>query len=72
MDRLRDRAWQQGIAILLTLAGAALIYSGAGESGELDAVAAIGAAILAIGIALPLVAEITHGSRSNQSKSEDV
>lgn len=72
MAWLRDRAWQQGIAILLALAGASLIYLGARHTGELGGVGLIGVALFVIGIAVPLVAEILRANRETTSKSEDV
>ncbi|MGD9617927.1 MAG: hypothetical protein AB7H90_22435 [Alphaproteobacteria bacterium] len=72
MAWLRDRAWQQGIAILLALAGAVLIYFGARPAGELGGVALTGIVLFATGIALPLIVELLRMHREDTARSEDV
>lgn len=72
MAWIRDRAWQQGIAILLALAGAALVYAGAHRTGELGGMALTGVALLAVGIALPLVTELLRMHRESMDRNEDV
>jgi hypothetical protein len=69
---IRDRAWQQGIAILLALAGALLVYVGGHRTGELGGMALAGVALFAAGIALPLIAEVLRARREDTAWSEDV
>lgn len=72
MGWLRDRAWQQAIAILLTVAGAALVYSGAADTGELDGRALVGVACFVIGLAAPLISQARITASENSTRSEDV
>lgn len=72
MRWLRERAWQQAIAILLVLAGAVLIYLGAAGTGALDGKAVAGAALFATGLAAPLVSQAVQGQRADSTRSEDV
>lgn len=72
MTWVRDPAWQQGVAILLVVAGAIQIYHGAAGTGELGGIALLGIALLAIGIALPLITQALPAQRANAAKIEDV
>lgn len=72
MTWLRDPAWQQGLAILLVVVGAILIYRGATAAGELGLRALFGVVLFAIGIALPLISQAFRAHRESAAKSEDV
>ena len=71
MAWLRDPAWQQGVAILLVIAGASLIYRGAAvtEPGE---IAILGVTLFSVGIALPLISQAFGARRKDTGRSEDV
>jgi hypothetical protein len=71
MAWLRDPAWQQGLAILLVVAGAIQIYFGAAAM-ELSRIALVGVALFGIGIALPLISQAFRAHRENAAKCEDV
>jgi hypothetical protein len=72
MGWLRDPAWQQGIAIILAVGGATLIYRGASGTGEPGAAGVAGFIVLCAGIALPLVSEALRAHRENTAGTEDV
>lgn len=73
MRRLRDRAWQQGIAILLVLAGSILIYLGARDMQSSGATAWAGMVLFATGIAVPLAAQLFRASPEDDTgRCEDV
>lgn len=72
MAWLRERAWQQTIAILLVLVGAVLIYRGAAGTGALDGTALAGVALFAIGLVAPLISQALHAYDENTAESEDV
>lgn len=71
MDWLRDRAWQQVIAILLVIAGSVLIYAGAAGSDELQGMALGGVVLFAVGIAAPLATQALHAYREDTARNED-
>ena len=71
MTWFRDPAWQEGLAILLVMAGAIVIYRGAAAT-EPGGIALLGVALFGIGIALPLVAQAVHAHRAKTVRSEDV
>jgi hypothetical protein len=72
MSWIRDPAWQQGLAIVLVVLGAILIYRGTATAGELGTVALLGVTLFAIGVALPLISPAFRAHRANAAKSEDV
>lgn len=72
MSWLRDPAWQQCIAVLLAVAGAALVYHGTSSSGELGGTGLAGFILLCAGIALPLASEALRAHRENTAGTEDV
>ena len=71
MAWLRDPAWQQGVAILIVIAGAFLIYRGAAvtQPGE---VAILGVTLFCGGIALPLISQAFGARREDTARNEDV
>lgn len=72
MGWIKDAAWQQGLAILLVVAGAVLIYRGAAATGELAGIAPLGVVLFGCGIALPLISQALRVRRENAARSEDV
>ena len=72
MSWLKDPAWQQGVAILLVVAGAILTYHGAAGANELSAKAKVGFALFCIGIAVPLLSQLLGLRRESPGKCEDV
>ena len=71
MSWLRDPIWQLGLAILLVVAGAILIYSGAPGADELGGTALFGIVLFGLGVALPLISQAVRAHRENVAKSED-
>lgn len=72
MSWLRDAAWQLGLAMVLVVLGATLIYRGSAATGELGAGALFGVALFGLGIALPLISQAFRAHRENAARSEDV
>lgn len=72
MGWLRDPAWQQGLAILLVIAGAALIYLGAARTEQLGGMAHLGVGLFVLGVGVPLVAQVLRAPRAASGKSEEV
>lgn len=75
MDWLKDPAWQQGVAILVVVAGSILIYrgaAGAADAGELSGMALFGVVLFSVGIALPLISQVLGARPESTVKSEDV
>lgn len=70
MDWIRERAWQQTIAINLVVLGAILTYLGAARGEELGSLAWTGIALMAIGIGAPLVSQIFHAYRDGEDNFE--
>jgi len=71
MAWLRERAWQQVIAIIVVLAGSALIYVNAADGGELNGAARFGVALFTLGIAAPLATQVLHAYREQTARDED-
>ena len=71
MAWLRDPAWQQGVAILLVIAGASLIYRGAAVT-EPGKIVILGVTLFSVGIALPLISQAFGARRKDTGRSEDV
>jgi hypothetical protein len=71
MTWLRDPAWQQGVAILLVVVGAFLIYRGAAVT-EARGLALLGMALFGIGIAFPLISQALSPPNEHTTRSEDV
>lgn len=69
MNWLRDAVWQQGIAIVLMISGAAWIHRTAQDP---DATLLAGFLLFAAGIALPLVSGLWRTQRGKQRPSDDV
>jgi hypothetical protein len=57
MEWLRERVWQLGLAILVALVGAALIYAGSADDGNLDTVALVGLTAFTIALAVPILSK---------------
>ena len=72
MSWLKDPAWQEGLAILLVVTSALLIYRGVSVEGELGGVALLGMVLFGIGIALPLISQVLQTHRENKLRSEYV
>jgi Zn-dependent alcohol dehydrogenase len=70
MDWLRERVWQLGIAIVLALIGAALMYLGItdGETVALSAVGLVGLAAFLVAIAIPLVSKAIKAAQEAQDQ----
>lgn len=68
----KDQVWEQGLAVVLVVVGAALVWWGAGASGSLDGIARWGAVLLSIGIAMPIGAQLGLRERFRSDRTEDV
>lgn len=68
----RDAVWQEGISIVLVVAGSVLIYLGAAETAELAGVAAWGAALFGLGVLLPIIAELRRARRDRKPEAGDL
>lgn len=65
MNWMRDAVWQQGIAIVLVISGAAWIHRAAQDS---DAALLPAFLLLAAGIALPLVSSLWRARGGTQDQ----
>jgi hypothetical protein len=72
MGWLKDAVWQQGLAIVLVVAGAVLIHLDAAGSGALGGRGWVGFALFAAGVALPLLGELHRSRREYTAGVEDV
>ncbi|MFA5582356.1 MAG: hypothetical protein WDA25_10440 [Paracoccaceae bacterium] len=68
MSWWREPVWQQGIAIVLVIAGSVLIYLGAGGPGGMGGP---GIALFAAGIILPLVTQLRRSWQERQTRRKD-
>lgn len=63
MDWIRERAWQQTIAINVVILGAVLTYLGAADGRPVGPLALTGVSLMAIGIGAPLVSQLLRAAR---------
>lgn len=70
MDWLRERVWQLGLAIVLALLGAALMYLGisARETVTLSPVGIAGLVAFLVAIAIPLVSKAIQTAQEAQDQ----
>jgi hypothetical protein len=70
MDWLRERVWQLGVAILLAVLGAALMFIGltASDPVELTPVGLAGLAVYVVAIAIPLVSKAIRAAQEAQDQ----
>lgn len=70
MDWLKKRVWQLGIAALLILAGALLIYTaGTGEVNE--TLLWVGLGVTWVALAIPLLSKAFHSQATQEQKGEE-
>lgn len=63
MDWLKERVWQLGLAIILAFLGAALIYLGSTNGGELEALGVAGFVLFAVALATPLISKAAQAAQ---------
>lgn len=68
----KDQVWEQGIALVLVIIGAGLIWSGASQSGKLDVHAFWDAVLFSIGLALPIAAQLGLRQRLRPDRTDDI